>query len=245
MEPTPRTEGKPLTTFLNSFFSGGFGAFVTGGAAILAAGYGLDRGGVISVSKADDLRTEISREQSNLLRQEVEVLRAQLLNRDREIGAWRDSAALHRRASEPAGPVTDTRPSTSARIVEVQAYQLQLQDCTRAGSSVTCSFLVTSPLRNRNFGVGGTVQWGDGIRAVAFSGSGLDHAAIQASLGSSNQDYLAQNLLIQGEPMKASVVFGEVPSDAPALTVVRFAFADEQNRPFPVEFRAVPIRQPT
>lgn len=141
-----------------------------------------------------------------------------------------------------AEAVFDTVPGRRAAPTrEMRGFRFLLLGCERSSASVRCTLQVTSLTGDRTIRLCGQNQCGSDAVSVAFSGSGLDHRAKNAVLGSRSSRYAISNELVGGEPINATVEFNDVPTRASALTVLRIAFNDGDGG-FYVPFASIFIR---
>lgn len=158
------------------------------------------------------------------------------------VEASQSSGATPVLAARELGSAVETIPQRrSPPTREMRGFRFRLLGCERSSALVRCTLQVTSLRGDRSLDLCGNNDCGNKAVSVAFSGSGIDHRAQNAVLGSRSSPYRVRNELIEGEAMNAIVEFEDVPTRASALTRLRVAFNDMDSGFF-VEFSSIFIR---
>ena len=128
-----------------------------------------------------------------------------------------------------------SQPQMPKPIMRVDAnnFTFQLQQVKLSGTSLTFYFIVTNndPDRSLSFG-----------RSRIIDGSGTEYKANRYQLGNYSTSYEADNTLVSGIPMKASVSFDGISPDVNFIALFEFDCSESgQGKQFKVQFRNIPI----
>jgi hypothetical protein len=128
-----------------------------------------------------------------------------------------------------------SQPQMPKPIMRVDAnnFTFQLQQVKLSGTSLTFYFIVTNNDPDRFF------SFHD---SRIIDGSGVEYKANRYQLGNYSRDYGAENTLVSGVPMKASVSFDGISPDVNFIALFEFVcYEGGQGRDFKVQFRNIPI----
>ncbi len=114
--------------------------------------------------------------------------------------------------------------------VEVKKFLFQLQQCRLSGQTVTCDFMVTSKGQDREM----TILGNTGSRILDDAGN--EFKAGDVIIGNASDSDWVTKRLVSDIPLKARLVFENVPSQPKLRRLVEIGF-DGQS----AQFRNVPI----
>lgn len=135
---------------------------------------------------------------------------------------------------------TATPAEPHAKIM--YGYRFTLNICEAVDRLVTCRLTITNLQRDRRLTMGGYNYLSTrAIRSVAYTADGIDHFAAEASLGSQAERRAVSSVMIENQPMAATVVFNDIPGSTSVFTNLRIAFRSD-GREFLVPFSSVRIR---
>ncbi|MEW5927976.1 MAG: hypothetical protein AB1941_10845 [Gemmatimonadota bacterium] len=147
-------------------------------------------------------------------------------------------------ASEEREPERNAATSADPHVRIMYGYRFALDTCEAASRLVTCRFTITNLQGDRQLTIGGAYYLStqaEAIRSVAYTADGADHFAAEASLGSRAERGAVNSVMIENQPMAATVVFNDIAVSTSVFTNMRIAFRSDR-REFLVPFASVPIQ---
>jgi hypothetical protein len=247
MKPTPRSDGSSRIGLVTALIG-----LLTALIVLFGAWYEMNNKRIL------DLEARLSRAQSAGEERPVSQVEAEstlidlplpgsAVDTQPESGAGRRTEQPETATEVPPAVVEAElvpKPPADPHIKMMHDYRFQLHRCEAGGSSVTCRLTVTSLRGNRQLTIGGFAYLStrdEGIRSVAYTATGFDYFAVEASLGSRAQPNAVVSSLVEGQPMVATVAFDNVSSSTTAFSSLHVAFGSDR-REFLVPFESIPIR---
>jgi hypothetical protein len=131
-----------------------------------------------------------------------------------------------------ASPSQPQMPKPIMRV-DSNNFTFQLQQVKLSGTSLTFYFIVTNNDQDRHFSF---------TDPRIIDSSGVEYKANRCQLGNDSSSYWAQNTLVSGVPMKASVSFDGISPDVNFIALFEFDCSESgQGKQFKVQFRNIPI----
>lgn len=139
-------------------------------------------------------------------------------------------------AKEPAAAPIVKKETKVVQKTEVKNITFESQGCKMSGDNVTCNVLITSNGQDREF------KWGYHSSKM-FDDAGNEYRRSGAQLGNKSGSEGVSGLLVSGIPVKASVIFEKVSSQAKMIALLEVeAYASYANYDqFKVQLRNIPL----
>ncbi|MCI5225662.1 MAG: hypothetical protein D3918_03150 [Candidatus Electrothrix sp. AX2] len=128
------------------------------------------------------------------------------------------------------GDIGKGKPRKSLQTLEAGGFIFQLMKCELSNGTITFSFLITSPGKDKEIGMYGNRY------SRLFDYEGNEYGATEAQIGYTKGDGYIDKVLVSDIPVKASISFGGVP---PKITGI--ALLEINCNKFKVQFRKVPL----
>lgn len=131
-----------------------------------------------------------------------------------------------------AGKVTH-QPVAGQQVVKAKGFSFALNECKKSGSATTCYFMIMSNGQDRHFTFYGREY------SRLFDNVGNEYRASMSQLGDKSDDRYVKKTLPAGIPIKASISFEGISSDASLISLLE-VWGYHGDR-FKAEFRNVPF----
>ncbi|MCI5196203.1 MAG: hypothetical protein D3919_08230 [Candidatus Electrothrix sp. AW5] len=128
------------------------------------------------------------------------------------------------------GDIGKGKPRKSLQTLEAGGFIFQLMKCELSNGTITFSFLITSPGKDKKIAMYGNRY------SRLFDYEGNEYGATEAQVGYTKDNSYIEKVLVSDIPVKASISFGGV---SPKITGI--ALLELNCRDFKVQFRKVPL----
>lgn len=134
-----------------------------------------------------------------------------------------------------------TEDGKSAQNLHSGDFGVQLESCNMSGTTVSCRLLITYSGAGKRSMTPGTLQGGGGngffrlmvrygpLPSRMFDNAGNEYHAFTARLGAQEGNDWVDNILVEGIPMSAWLVFVNVAPGASKITALVVAFSDSRE----------------
>lgn len=120
-------------------------------------------------------------------------------------------------------------PTAKALSVRAEQFLFELRSCTKSGTSVTCSFMITNEGQERKLGI-----YASDARIVDEAGN--EARGVQASLGSQQNQSSLEVGMIPGVPLRMSWTFQGPLAQSALARAIDLKFYQSNGEPFLVRF---------
>lgn len=190
--------------------------------------------GLPRVENRDRIRGEIE----SIIEDEVKIKTAYgyvvVNSLDQATGIFLSEAETKTSDIEEKGQLT-----LDQQVLEAKGFMFTLQECKKAGESLSCHFLITSREQDRKFVI--YRDWNN-ARSRVFDDTGNEYWARAVHLASESRESSVGNILIAGVPTKASLTFEGIAPDAELISLLELGCYDDDDS-FSVQFRNVQFSQ--